>query len=91
MGYASEYGLEQWRAAQRQSLAGSAGCADGKALAEARNRRMQGIWQETVRRIGRVGHGICAHCWPICLVWRRRQRWDEGSERWQSSYATTAR
>ena len=55
MGYASEYGLEQWRAANRQSLAGSAGCADGKALAEARNRRMQGIWQETVVELAESG------------------------------------
>jgi fucokinase len=48
MGYASRYGLENWRAARRLSLAESAQCADGKALAEARNRRLQGIWQETV-------------------------------------------
>ena len=52
MGYASEfgldYGVDRWREARRLSLAESARCADGKALAEARNRRLQGIWQETV-------------------------------------------
>ena len=50
----------QWRAARRLSLAESAQCADGKALAEARNQRLQGIWQETARRTGRVGHGSAA-------------------------------
>ena len=48
MGYASEFGAMRWRSAARLSLAESARCADGKALAEARNRRLQGIWQETV-------------------------------------------
>ena len=48
MGYSSGYGIQQWRAAQRLSLAESAKCADGKALAEARNRRLQGIWRGTV-------------------------------------------
>ncbi|MGD0789321.1 MAG: bifunctional fucokinase/fucose-1-phosphate guanylyltransferase [Terracidiphilus sp.] len=48
MGYASGYTVEDWRAARRLSLAESARCADGKALAEARNHRLHGIWQETV-------------------------------------------
>jgi fucokinase len=55
MGYASGYALEDWRAAQRLSLAESARCADGKALAEARNRRLQGIWQETVVELAESG------------------------------------
>ncbi|MFZ1084382.1 MAG: bifunctional fucokinase/fucose-1-phosphate guanylyltransferase [Terracidiphilus sp.] len=55
MGYASGYCLENWRAARRLSLAASAQCADGKALAEARNRRLQGIWQETVVELAEAG------------------------------------
>ena len=55
MGYASGYKLENWRAAHRLSLGGSAGCADGKALAEARNRRSQSIWQETVVELAESG------------------------------------
>ena len=55
MGYASQYGPESWRASHRLSLAGSAACADGKALAEARNRRLQGIWQETVVELAESG------------------------------------
>ena len=47
MGYASGYDLSRWRAARRLSLAESARCADGKALAEARSHRLQGIWRET--------------------------------------------
>jgi fucokinase len=55
MGYASGYSLEKWKAARRLSLAASAQCADGKALAEARNRRLQGIWQETVVELAEAG------------------------------------
>ncbi len=55
MGYASGYGVAQWRSARRLSLAESAQCADGKALAEARNRRLQGIWQETAVELAESG------------------------------------
>jgi fucokinase len=59
MGYASEsglgFGLDRWRASRRMSLAESAQCADGKALAEARNRRLQGIWQETCVALAKAG------------------------------------
>lgn len=47
MGYSSGYSVEQWRAARRLSLAASAQCADSRVLAEAHNRRLQGIWRET--------------------------------------------
>jgi fucokinase len=55
MGYASEYDAARWRDSRRLSLAGSARCADGKALAEARNHRLQGIWQETVVELAESG------------------------------------
>jgi fucokinase len=55
MGYSSGYDAERWRQAQRLSLAESAACADGKALAEARNHRLQGIWQETVVALAESG------------------------------------
>jgi fucokinase len=55
MGYASTYDAARWRAARRLSLAESARCADGKALAEARNRRLQGIWQGTVVELAEAG------------------------------------
>jgi fucokinase len=55
MGYASSFGLDQWRAARRLSLAESAASADGKALAEARNRRLQGIWQDTCIALAKSG------------------------------------
>jgi fucokinase len=55
MGYASGYGVAKWRLSRRLSLAESAQCADGKALAEARNRRLQGIWQETVVELAESG------------------------------------
>ena len=55
MGYASGYSAERWRAARRLSLAESAQCADGKALAEARNHRLQGIWQETAVELAESG------------------------------------
>jgi fucokinase len=55
MGYASGYGVAQWRLSRRLSLAESAQRADGKALAEARNRRLQGIWQETAVELAESG------------------------------------
>jgi fucokinase len=55
MGYDSGYGAEQWRASRRLSLASSAQCADGKALAEARSHRLQGIWQRTVVDLAESG------------------------------------
>jgi fucokinase len=55
MGYASGYSVESWRVARRMSLAESARCTDGKALAEARNRRMQGIWQATAVELAEAG------------------------------------
>ena len=55
MGYLSAFGLDQWRTSRRLSLAESAGCADGKALAEARNRRLQGIWQDTCVALAKSG------------------------------------
>jgi fucokinase len=55
MGYASEYGVDRWRAAWRMSLAESAQGTNGKALAEARNHRLQGIWQDTVIELAESG------------------------------------
>jgi len=55
MGYPSDYSLERWRKARRLSLAESTRCADGKALAEARNRRLQGIWKETAVELAEAG------------------------------------
>ena len=55
MGYAGGYTAEHWRAARRMSLAESAACADGKALAEARNHRLQAIWQQTVVELAESG------------------------------------
>jgi fucokinase len=55
MGDVSAYGSERWRKARRLSLAESAQCADGKALAEARNHRMQGIWQDTAVELAESG------------------------------------
>jgi fucokinase len=55
MGYAGGYGVENWREARRLSLAESARYADGKALAEARNKRLQGIWQQTVVELAESG------------------------------------
>jgi fucokinase len=55
MGYASGYNLERWRAARRLSLAESARCADGRALAEARNHRLQGIWHDTAVELALAG------------------------------------
>jgi fucokinase len=47
MGCPSGYDLDRWRSARRLSLSESARCADGKALAEARNHRLHGIWHDT--------------------------------------------
>ncbi|HEY1160040.1 MAG TPA: L-fucokinase [Terracidiphilus sp.] len=55
MGYAGGYDAERWRAARRISLAESANCADAKALAETRNHRLQGIWQETAVELAESG------------------------------------
>jgi fucokinase len=55
MGYAGGYNATRWRAARRVSLAESANCADAKALAEARNHRLQGIWQETAVELAESG------------------------------------
>jgi fucokinase len=55
MGYAGGYNAARWRAAGRVSLAESAACADGKVLAEARNHRLQGIWQETAVELAQSG------------------------------------
>jgi fucokinase len=55
MGYAGGYSVQRWRSAQRLSLAGSAQCADGKILAEARNHRLQGIWQNTAVELAEAG------------------------------------
>ena len=55
MGYASGYGPARWRSDRRLSLADSAAAADGKILAEARNRRSQGIWHHTVMDLAAAG------------------------------------
>ncbi len=55
MGYAGEYDLASWRTARRISLAESAGCADGRALAEAHNHRLQGIWHDTALELAESG------------------------------------
>lgn len=55
MGYESGYGLKGWREARRLSLAESAQYADGKALADVRNHRLQGIWQNTALELAESG------------------------------------
>lgn len=55
MGYASGYGVEQWRASRRLSFAESARWVDGKAMAETRNHRLQGIWKNTVIELAQSG------------------------------------
>ena len=55
MGFPSAYDAHRWRAAKRLSLAQSAGSADGKALAEARNHRLQGIWLDTAVELAQSG------------------------------------
>jgi fucokinase len=58
MGYAGSFRAEQWRQRTRTSLAESARCADGKALADARNHRLQGIWQETAVDLAKAGSDL---------------------------------
>jgi fucokinase len=58
MGYADDFGADQWRQRTRTSLAESARCADGKALADARNHRLQGIWQETAVDLAKAGSDL---------------------------------
>jgi fucokinase len=58
MGYAGSFGAEQWRQRTRTSLAEGARCADGKALADARNHRLQGIWQETAVDLAKAGSDL---------------------------------
>jgi len=55
MGEASAYNLNRWRKARRLSLAESARCVDGKALAEARSHRLQGIWQGAAVELAKSG------------------------------------
>jgi fucokinase len=55
MGYSSGYSVARWRAARRLSLAEGAAAADGKVLAEARNHRLQGIWQGTAVELAEAG------------------------------------
>lgn len=55
MGYASDYDVSRWRTAYRLSLADSARLTDGRALAETRNRRSQGIWRETAVELAESG------------------------------------
>ena len=47
--------LEKWRASQRLSLAAGTAFADAKAIAEARNHRLQCIWQRTVLELAESG------------------------------------
>lgn len=58
MGFASSFDAAEWRQRSRTSLAESARCADGKALADARNHRLQGIWQETAVDLARAGSDL---------------------------------
>jgi fucokinase len=58
MGYASSFDADEWRRRTRTSLAESARCADGKALADARNQRLQGIWQETAVDLAKAGSDL---------------------------------
>jgi fucokinase len=58
MGYASGYDVQRWRVARRLSLAESARRADGKALAEARNLRLQGIWLDTAVELAVSGADV---------------------------------
>jgi fucokinase len=58
MGYAGSFGADEWRQRTRTSLAESARCADGKALADARNHRLQGIWQETAVDLAKAGSDL---------------------------------
>jgi fucokinase len=55
MGYRSDYDADKWRNARRLSLAESARFANGKALAEARSRRLQNIWQGVAVDLAQAG------------------------------------
>ena len=55
MGYPSGYDLNRWHKAHRLSLAASARYADGRALAEARSLRLQGIWHDTAVDLAEAG------------------------------------
>ncbi|MDR3792632.1 MAG: bifunctional fucokinase/fucose-1-phosphate guanylyltransferase [Terracidiphilus sp.] len=58
MGYSSGYTIERWRSSRRLSLAASAQCADSRVLAEAHNRRLQGLWRETAIELVESGTDI---------------------------------
>jgi galactokinase/mevalonate kinase-like predicted kinase len=58
MGYADGYNVERWRSAPRISLADSAACANTKALAEARNHRLQAIWRQTAVELAESGSDL---------------------------------
>jgi fucokinase len=55
MGFAGGYSAQQWRKSQRLSLAESTQYADGDALAEARSRRSQNIWQSAALELAQAG------------------------------------
>jgi fucokinase / fucose-1-phosphate guanylyltransferase len=55
MGYSGDYDVAKWRNSRRISLAESARCTDGNALADARSRRMQNIWQGTAVELAEAG------------------------------------
>jgi fucokinase len=55
MGEASAYNVNRWCQARRLSLAESARCVDGKAMAEARSHRLQGIWQGAAVELAKSG------------------------------------
>jgi len=55
IGSAGEYNADRWRASRRLSLAESAQLADGRALAEVRNRRSQGIWHDAIVELAESG------------------------------------
>ncbi len=55
IGYPNEYDIDRWRGCRRLSLADSARFADGSALGDARNRRSQGIWHDTVVELAESG------------------------------------
>jgi len=54
----NSFGIDRWRRLPRTSLAESARCADGRALADVRNRRLQGIWQETAVDLAKTGSDL---------------------------------
>jgi len=58
LGMPSSYDLERWRLAERLSLASSARWADGRALADARSRRLQAGWKLTAVALADSGSDI---------------------------------